>query len=123
MSQGNKHVPPSLEANAFNCSYCRVYARQHWSWLNAQSRADGKGFDKWDQRFRISYCESCDYPTIWLGEIMIFPSALPAEAPNSDLPDDIKLDYDEAREIANHSPRGAAALLRLAIQKLCKHLG
>jgi hypothetical protein len=54
---------------------------------------------------------------------MIFPSALPAEPPNLDLPNDIIDDYEEAREIANKSPRGAAALLRLAIQKLCKHLG
>lgn len=54
---------------------------------------------------------------------MIYPSSGGAEPPNRDLGDEIIRDYEEARSIASQSPRGAAALLRLALQKLCKNLG
>jgi len=55
--------------------------------------------------------------------MMVYPKNLTAPTPNVDLPEDITKDFEEARAILNDSPRGAAALLRLAIQKLCKELG
>jgi hypothetical protein len=38
------------------------------------------------------------------------------------MPVDVKTDYEEARRIVGQSPRGACALLRLSVQKLCKDL-
>jgi len=38
------------------------------------------------------------------------------------LPIELVADFEEARAIAGRSSRGAAALLRLVIQKLCVHL-
>jgi hypothetical protein len=46
-----------------------------------------------------------------------------APPPNLDMPADVQADFSEAREIYHRSPRSAAALLRLAIQKLCPILG
>jgi hypothetical protein len=54
---------------------------------------------------------------------MVYPNRGNAPAPNPDMPKDVKDDYEEAANIYTQSPRGAAALLRLAIQKLCVDLG
>lgn len=60
---------------------------------------------------------------MWVGGVMSYPEQVHAVSANKDTPPDIARDYDEARAIAQKSPRGAAALLRLAIQKLCVYLG
>lgn len=43
--------------------------------------------------------------------------------PHEDMPESVRIDYKEARDVFPYSARSAAALLRLAIQKLCKELG
>ena len=60
---------------------------------------------------------------IWVQGRIIWPAVASAPPANPDMPHDVKDDYYEAASIVYQSPRGAAALLRLAIQKLCKHLG
>ncbi|WP_150104330.1 DUF4145 domain-containing protein [Shewanella sediminis] len=82
-------------------------------------------------------CSRCDNSSIWRvikegyvegrsaaikGE-MLFPDFGVAPLPATDMPADVIVDYQEAAKIFSKSPRGAAALLRLGLQKLCKHLG
>jgi hypothetical protein len=56
-------------------------------------------------------------------EKMIVPSEAPVPPHHPDLPKDCLTDYDEARAIFAKSPRAAAALLRLCLQKLMPNLG
>jgi len=71
----------------------------------------------------VSRCQRCKDLCIWIAGKLAYPDRGLAPAPNTDLPADIKRDYEEAGAILNRSPRGAAALLRLCIQKLCQYLG
>lgn len=73
-----------------------------------------------------SRCNACLKRAIWLEDsrTMFWPADFSnAPLPHQDMPDDVLPDYLEARSIVSSSPRGAAALLRLAVQKLCKRLG
>lgn len=117
------HVPPALQGEAFNCTRCGIYAKQDWYYMSGSTEKDGFGGIYQNRDFLISRCEACNEPTIWHGDSMVYPVHSSIENPNSDLPLDIQEDYEEARLIANFSPRGAAALLRLALQKLCRFLG
>jgi hypothetical protein len=71
----------------------------------------------------LSRCYHCKEIAVWVHDKLVFPGTKSGVVPNRDLPADISRDFEEAREIVNFSPRGAAALLRLCVQKLCLHLG
>lgn len=71
----------------------------------------------------ISRCFNCKGLAVWVHENLVYPALKTGKPPNPDIPSEIRRDIEEARGIVDQSPRGAAALLRLAIQKLCAHLG
>jgi hypothetical protein len=97
----------------------------------AERMATGRPFLHPNQEFRaydlanvsLSECFNCNEIAIWIYDRLVWPRRGQAPLPNPDLPDDTRGDYEEASTILDLSPRGAAALLRLSIQKLCKHLG
>ena|SRR5713226_676850 len=71
----------------------------------------------------LSQCYNCAKIAIWVYDRLLYPAERQGALPSPDLPEDVLHDYEEARSIVNLSPRGAAALLRLCVQKLCVALG
>ena len=112
---------PEPKANSFTCPHCGVHAMQNWSDLMTQF--DGRGGWVRQKDMLVGLCDHCSKITLWLKKEMLFPSRPSVPIPNGDLDSEIKKDYNEVAEIVEKSPKAAAALLRLAIQKLCKQLG
>jgi len=71
----------------------------------------------------IALCQSCGEYSLWVNEDIVYPRKISIEPPNEDLNEEIKAIYNEASRIFIDSPRGATALLRLALQLLLKQLG
>lgn len=115
-----QYYPPKFKEQQFHCIHCDVFASQRWFFVDMDFR-DGYGTNS--TGMEISVCQHCDKQTYWYQGKMVVPAQAPVEPPHPDLPDDCRLDYLEASAIFSQSPRAAAALLRLCIQKLMPHIG
>lgn len=117
-----KYVAPACDKAAFTCPNCGAFAQQqNWGYTE-----DGHGpYSNSEGQFplAVSRCTHCRKHTIWHFQEMVFPHRGSAPMPNKDMPQEVLSDYEEAASILSKSPRGASALLRLALQKLCLHLG
>ncbi len=126
-----KYYPPKHAEGQFHCPHCGVYSKQFWAHIEARYAWGGYNSiqsqthftEDLDNHWTISKCEHCDQKIIWLDTEIIYPKKMIVDSPNDDLSGEIKKDYLEAAVIFNDSPRSSAALLRLALQKLCKQLG
>lgn len=118
-----------VRSTAFICPYpdCNVFAQHHWGQVvslnvpllgNSISHRSSDTGSVW-----LASCEACNREVVFIDDTLIWPRSSGAPAPNPDMPEEIKADFEEARLIYADSPRGAAALLRLALQKLCPHIG
>lgn len=120
-----EYKAPELNKKSFNCPHCQAYSQQIW-YLGGKrvnlNEPFSRGYDSED-RVQLAYCTHCGDFSLWVDEQIIFPDLTGVPSPNKDLDDEIQHDYKEAASILSKSPRGAAALLRLGIQKLCKQLG
>lgn len=130
-----QYFSPEHGKGEFHCPHCGVYAKQRWSHIYASGDSHSGQYNASNIRGRtlyngqlakewtLSICEHCSSMIIWFDGQIIYPKKIPVEQPNSDLDVEIQEDYLEAANILSDSPRAAAAILRLALQKLCKQLG
>lgn len=146
-------ITPTWDSGAFNCPHCGVLAQQYWGRFFIDSCATPIGLQlaigmasigENDPKKRnneissgsssarnvftvsnlySSKCGNCKKITIWINDSILYPGSGEAPPANPDMPDEIRDEYEEAASILNLSPRGSAALLRLALQKLCIYLG
>lgn len=120
---------PEFKAKAFHCPICGTYAHMEWEQLYTSNKTT---------LYYEAMCACCKKPSLWriteyqqdlsgsrfnIKAELTYPDNGFAPLPEGDMPEDVKKDYIEAARIFSRSQRGAAALLRLGLQKLCKHLG
>lgn len=115
--QGNTDVSKD-EKQSWLGWYDEMATGHMFFWQTSQSH-----YSRTVNNLFISRCYNCDKIAVWVHDNIIFPPERQGVQPNQDLHEDIVKDFEEARSIVGFSPRGAAALLRLCIQKLCVQLG
>lgn len=111
------YISPQLNKTSFNCPHCKAFSSMSWgdTYIGYRGMVGIAAL-------RSAHCTHCSDYSLWVGNSMIYPGEIDVESPNQDLPEDIRIDYLEAANVLNQSPRGAAALLRLAIEKLVNFL-
>ncbi|MBB5737208.1 hypothetical protein FHT09_002980 [Xanthomonas arboricola] len=117
-----KHYPPSFKVGQFHCALCGVYAKQGFVAL-AMSTHSGYQSPVWR-----SECAHCQGNCYWWRSgdnegYLLRPATSTAPPPNEKMPANVRAVYEEAAAIFGRSTRGAAALLRLAVQLLMVDLG
>lgn len=115
-----EYVAPQLDIDGFNCPHCGAYAHQTWEPLVKQLK---RGALQTLSGWLIATCARCSDFSVWCGPNKVYPSSATAPLAHPDMPSRVKQIYEEARTIHDASPRGAAALLRLALQMLMVDLG
>ncbi len=124
-----KYEEPDYKKNAFTCPNCSTYSKHDWVGEKVNEthgqftgRYGGPNSNEIINEIWLCKCQSCGYVSFWYKEKLAWPLNVNVEPPLEEMPDDIKDLYNEARSIVQLSPRGASAILRLALQKLCNRL-
>ena len=140
---------PAMCKEAYDCPHCGAYAKQLWSpmaaghgWTRSPEAVSfvrgPQGLSEIDhtslrqicgtQRIQIWLAKCtirrCGKLSLWVGGEMVVPRTLSGPRPHEDMKGEARELYEEARSIADASPKSAAVLLRrtveVALDKIAK---
>ena len=122
------YKPAEFNGTSFHCLYsdCGAFAKQTWKpvfWQQPNPQHPSSQYHEPIPQFVVAVCDHCGKFSIWLKGKLVHPETMAVPAAHADMPEKIKEDYEEAQGVYQKSPRSSAALLRLAIQKICTELG
>lgn len=143
------YIKPERHKKSFTCPHCNAISLQSWVNKNLIVSGNYQGVKQYDlsdskklvgyipggnyktsnsdqeilNTIDISICTNCTKSTIWIDGKLLFPNALQVPDANTNMPEKVRQVYYEAAEVFNISVKSSGALLRLAIQYLCKELG
>lgn len=118
------YIAPRKDLKVYTCPHCNTLAQVEVSKLSVKGdlfiSPSGKLFSK--SYIIVHRCQCCGKKVLWIDDEYIYPDII-AEGANPDMPESVRRLYEEAGLIYNKSPRAACALLRLAVDQLCRELG
>lgn len=127
-----KHVKPDIEEYLENAPELDIPAEAKKTILKwAKRELAGEVFFHGNENpyeppklknIHVSKCYSCKMLAVWVAHKVVWPEVTFFVEPSHNMPNSVRVDFEEAALVFKNSPRSSAALLRLAIEKLCNEL-
>lgn len=116
-------TPPVFQGERFTCPFCGAYAGMEWRKLSTPAGS-------WESNdLFVSLCASCRWCTVWRApnanvddSSILWPRTRGGIGPHAEMPEAARAVYEEARAVAELSPRASVALLRLALDVLLREV-
>lgn len=107
---------PRFKSARFTCvhSSCRAAAEHGWSHVACSF----PGRPNLVESMNMARCGACGRHSLWIEGALGWPLDCVGDPPHPDMPAEVGTLHREAQYVAAISPRGAAALQRLALQTL-----
>lgn len=105
---------PEPTSHGYPCPHC-----EHRSWVShSKLYFVVRDVPELAPLFEHHRCFNCQGVILWYDGQPVYPTAAAGPIANEDMPELVRKDFNEARKVAPISPRGAAALLRVSIDRL-----